>query len=146
MSAAFKLQKVSTKEIRLVVDLTKDVMGMNEVKVFKHLESRVTDERMLFLLAREAGGGRPMGIIECTQDDEASLSGIKKRGVVRTLYVAPEFRRQGVAHSLLETASYWFKAAQVESVVVPLLDAETEPARGFLQKNGFSKGYEVYVK
>lgn len=135
--------KVSQKDIRSVVDLVKPQVNLPEVRIFKLIESRLSSETHLLLLAKI--GGEAAGVLEGTILTLDSLSGAVKSGQISSLFVAPSHRRKGVARRLIEISSFWFKNNQVESVAVPVAESQGE-TRTILSRLGFTPGEIRYVR
>ncbi len=63
-------------------------------------------------------GERIVGYITVYIRDQEEYWRIKKLGEISGLMVGPEYRRQGVAHKLLETARIFFKSMDVKYYTV----------------------------
>ena len=60
------------------------------------------------------------------------------------LYVEKEYRRQGVAKNLLDTATRRLKEAGIESIIL-LVDTKNEAGIAFYKKEKFYKGYPFFM-
>jgi len=132
--ATVEIQKIGPKDIRHVVDLLKTSFEINEVKLFKLIESRLESDNNLLLLAKM--DGRTAGVIECCIEPQGMLMSGTVRGRIATLFVKEDARRKGVGSRLMDTARFWFFGAGVDWVVcdVPMND---EGALGFMKKFQF---------
>ena len=136
MSTSYSLVKVGPKEVRGVVDLLKRVFDINEVRTFKLVDSRISSDRHLIMVAKVEN--TVVGLIECSILKYNILSGGVDRGVIHTLYVEPEYRRLGIAGRLISTSRFWFVSQGVDWVVSDV-NMDQDSLIQLFEKQGFDK-------
>ncbi len=142
MSTSYSVVKVGPKEVRGVVDLLKRVFDINEVRTFKLVDSRISSDRHLIMVAKVENN--VVGIIECSILKYNILSGGVDRGVIHTLYVEPEYRGLGIAGRLMTTSRFWFSSQGVDWVISDV-NMDQEALTNLFEKQGFDK-YQVKMR
>ncbi|NUP98448.1 MAG: GNAT family N-acetyltransferase [Armatimonadetes bacterium] len=94
---------------------------------------RLSRRDHLLLVAREEGP--PIGMVTASLQPSPVFR-LRPRAVIENLIVRPEYRRQGVAQALVETATAWCVERRV--VYTELMVAvDNAPARSFWEQRGF---------
>lgn len=69
----------------------------------------------------------------------------RQAGYVNGLYVLPDYRRQGIAQTLLDEGMRWFKGRGLKLVEL-YIAINNDAARGFWRKNGYLACEEVLIR
>lgn len=113
------------------------------------LEQRAGDVRSVFLVAvvddRGAGtGGRVVGFLIGTVEEELPLYEVREFGFVHDLWVDEGYRNEGVGRQLVTLAVEKFRAMGVTQVRCETAEAN-DAARGLFERCGFRPSVRVMV-
>lgn len=98
------------------------------------LPIRATDDRSVFLVAD--AGGRAVGFIVATIETSIPIYALSEFAFIHDVYVKLEFRRRGVAGSLVQAACEMFRAKGVAQVRLETAGANDQ-ARALFESQGF---------
>jgi GNAT superfamily N-acetyltransferase len=81
--------------------------------------------------------GRRLGYLEVDGADDGSRFGRPGRADIGNLWVEEEFRRRGVATSLLAEAARWLRLAGSSTLIAYLSEESPDSEQRFYERNGF---------
>ncbi len=144
MAGYMQVIKIGKKDIPDVLMLLKEINpNIDESEIFKVLINRMESPYFLYLFARL--DNKPVGIMECHLRKEVLLTGPKEYGIIQTIYVLPEARRNGIGSKLWQIANIWLKNSGAADVWI-LSGPRNEGLNPFLQKIGFAPDQAKFTK
>jgi GNAT superfamily N-acetyltransferase len=110
------------------------VFPQDEQELFRITEEEVRNPHVLVLLATVQGA--PVGYLEAYAALTAPPLKERPYGHIRSVFVRPGYRQQGIGSTLMSRAMPWFRRKNVEIVTMNVLGA-LRTARRFAMSFGF---------
>lgn len=127
MKNNIQIKKATKKDIKSILEL--NLLSINHQEKFlgflnrkknikpplkKKILENFKNKNLCYLLALNKNN-ESVGIICCQIINEPLLK-IKKLGLLTSLYINKDFRKQGIAKNLVKNAFKWFKSKKVDQI------------------------------